>query len=54
MMGRQKRDGNHSLLPKNKIVEDSEGNEKNGYPVPDLNKTNIDYPKEPKKSTRTP
>jgi hypothetical protein len=43
-MGRRKRDGNHSL-PKNKLAQDSEGNEENGYPVPDPNKTKIDYPK---------
>jgi hypothetical protein len=39
MMGRQKRDGNHSP-PKNKLVQDSEGNEEKGYPVLDSNKTN--------------
>jgi hypothetical protein len=52
-MGRQKRDGNHSPH-KNKLIQDSEGNEENRYPVPEPNKTKIDYPKEPKKSTRTP
>jgi hypothetical protein len=46
MMGRWKRDGKHSP-PKNKLVQDSERNEKNGYPVPDSNKTKPDYPKEP-------
>jgi hypothetical protein len=45
-MGRWKRAGNHSLS-KNNLVQDSEGNEENGYPVPDSNKTKIDYPKEP-------
>jgi hypothetical protein len=45
MMGRQKRDGNHFPL-KNKLVQDSEGNEQNRYPVSDSNKTKIDYPKE--------
>jgi hypothetical protein len=45
-MGRRKRDGNHSP-PKNKLVQDSEGNEENGYPVPGPNKTKIYYPKEP-------
>jgi molecular chaperone DnaK (HSP70) len=45
-MGRRKRDGNHSPL-KNKLVQYSEGNEENGYPVPDSNKRKIDYPKEP-------
>jgi hypothetical protein len=34
MMGRCKGDRNHSP-PKNKLVQDSEGNEENGYPVPD-------------------
>jgi hypothetical protein len=35
------------LPPKNKLIQDSEGNEENGYPVPDSNKTNINYAKEP-------
>jgi hypothetical protein len=39
-MGRQKRDGNHSH-PKNKLIQNSEGNEENGFPVPDSNKTKI-------------
>jgi hypothetical protein len=52
-MGRWKRDGNHSLpgnhsFPKNKLVQDSEWNEENGYPNPDSNKTKINYTKEPK------
>jgi hypothetical protein len=46
MMGRQKRDGNHSP-PQNKLVQDAEGNEENRYPVPEPNKTKLDYPKEP-------
>jgi hypothetical protein len=46
MMGRQKRGGNHSPAPQNKLVQDSEGNEENGNPVPDPNKTKTDYPKE--------
>jgi hypothetical protein len=37
-MGRRKRDGNHSPS-KNNLIQDSEGNEKNGYSVPDSNKT---------------
>jgi hypothetical protein len=45
-MGRWKKDRNHSSL-KNKLVQDLDGNEENGYPVPDSNKTKIDYPKEP-------
>jgi hypothetical protein len=34
----------------NKFVQDSEGNEKNGYPDPDSNKTKINYTKEPNKA----
>jgi hypothetical protein len=46
MMGRRKRDGNHSP-PKNKLLQDSEGNEENRYTDPDSNKTKINYTKEP-------
>jgi hypothetical protein len=46
MMGRRKRDRNH-FPQKNKLAQDSEGNEENRYPVPDPNKTKTDYPKEP-------
>jgi hypothetical protein len=46
-MGRRKKDGNHSS-PKNNLIQDSEGNEENGYPVPDSNKTKINDTKEPK------
>jgi hypothetical protein len=49
MMDKQKRDGNHSP-PKNKSVQESEGNEENGYHVPDSNKTKINCPKEPNKA----
>jgi uncharacterized protein YlxW (UPF0749 family) len=42
-------DGNHSS-PKNKLVQDSESNEENRFPVPDSNKTKIEYPKEPNKA----
>jgi hypothetical protein len=45
-MRRRKRDGNHSP-PKNNLIQDSEGNEENGYPVPDSNKTKINDIKEP-------
>jgi hypothetical protein len=45
-MGRQKRDENHSP-PKNKLVQDSEVNEENGYQDPDSNKTKINCTKEP-------
>jgi hypothetical protein len=34
-------------LPKNKLVQDSEGNEENGYPNPDSNKAKINFTKEP-------
>jgi hypothetical protein len=39
-MGRRKRDENHSP-PKNNLIQDSEGNEENGYPVLYSNNTNI-------------
>jgi hypothetical protein len=45
-MGRRKRDGNHSP-PKNKLVQDLEWNEENGYTDPDSNKPKINYTKEP-------
>jgi hypothetical protein len=45
-MGRRKGDGNHSH-PKNNLIQDSEGNEENRYPVPDCNKTKINDAKEP-------
>jgi hypothetical protein len=45
-VGRRKRDGNHSP-PKNKVVQDLEQNEENGYPDPDSNKTKINYTKKP-------
>jgi hypothetical protein len=48
-MGRQKRDGNHSPT-KNNLIQDSEGTEENGYPVPDSNKIQINYAKEPNKA----
>jgi hypothetical protein len=35
-MERRKRDGNHSPQ-KNNLIQDSEGNEENEYPVPDPN-----------------
>jgi hypothetical protein len=53
MMGRRIRDGNNSP-PQNKLLQDSEGNEENGYPAPDSNKTKIDYPKDPKEATKAP
>jgi hypothetical protein len=45
-MGRRRRDGNHSPQ-KNNFIQDSEGNEENGYPVPDPNETKINNTKEP-------
>jgi hypothetical protein len=45
-MGRRKRDGNHSP-PKNKVVQDLEQNEENGYPDTNSNKTKINYTKKP-------
>jgi hypothetical protein len=44
-MGRIKRDGSHSP-PKNKVLQDLEWNEENGYPDTDSNKTKINYTKE--------
>jgi hypothetical protein len=35
-----------TLPPKNKLIQESEGNEENGYPVPHSNKTKINYAKE--------
>jgi hypothetical protein len=45
-MGRRKWDGNQSPL-KNTLIQDSEENEENRYPVPDPNKTKINNAKEP-------
>jgi hypothetical protein len=41
-----RRDGNHSPQ-KNNLIQNSEGNEENGYLVPDSNKTKINDTKEP-------
>jgi hypothetical protein len=46
-MGRKKSDGNHSPPTQNNLIQDLEGNEENGYPVPDSNKTKINDTKEP-------
>jgi hypothetical protein len=43
--GRRRRDGNH-YPQKNNLIQNSVGNEENGYPVPDLNKTKINVTKE--------
>jgi hypothetical protein len=37
---------------KNKLAQDSGGNEENRYPVPDSNKTKINYAKEPNEAHR--
>jgi hypothetical protein len=50
-MGRNKRDGNHSPQ-KNKVVQDLEQNEENGYLDPDSNKTKINYTKEPNEANK--
>jgi hypothetical protein len=44
-MKMEKENGNCSPL-KNKLEEDSEGNEENGHPDPDSNETKISYTKE--------
>jgi hypothetical protein len=36
--------------PKNKLVQDPEGNEENRCPDPDSNKTKINYAKNPRKT----
>jgi hypothetical protein len=51
-MGRQKREGNHSS-PQNKLVQNSEGNKENGYPIPDSNKTKINDTRNPMNPKRT-
>jgi hypothetical protein len=35
----------HHASPQNKLVQDSEGYEENGYPDPDSNKAKINYTK---------
>jgi hypothetical protein len=45
-MGRRKRDGNHSPH-KNNLIQNSEGNEKNGYLVLDSSKTKINDTQKP-------
>jgi hypothetical protein len=42
----EKRDGNHSPA-KNNLIQDSEGNEENGYPLSDSDKTKTNDAKEP-------
>jgi hypothetical protein len=47
---RRKREGNHSLT-KNKVVQDLEQNEENGYPDTDSNKTKQGTQKSPQEHT---
>jgi hypothetical protein len=50
-MERQKKDGNN-FSPQNKLVEESEGNEENGYPYQTPTKQRKSIPKTPMKPTR--
>jgi hypothetical protein len=43
----KKKKGWKPFSPQNDLMQDSEGNEENGYPVPDYNKTKINDTKEP-------
>jgi ABC-type transporter Mla subunit MlaD len=51
-MGRRKRYGKH--FPQKYNLQASEGNEENGYPVPDSKKTKINGTKEPKNAHKNP
>jgi hypothetical protein len=51
--GVRKRDGNHSPH-KNNLIQDSEGNEENRYPIPDSNKTKIIMTRKSTMPRRTP
>jgi hypothetical protein len=42
--------GMETILPPKVLVQDSEGNEENGYPDLNSNKTKINYTKEPKEA----
>jgi hypothetical protein len=44
--GRRKSDGNH-FSPKNNLIQDSQGNEENRYPISESNKRKINDTKEP-------
>jgi hypothetical protein len=52
MMGRRKKDGNH-FPPKNKLIQEPEGNEEKRHPVPHSNKTKINYAKEPNEAQKS-
>jgi hypothetical protein len=51
-MGRKKRDGNCSPS-QNNLIQDPEGNEENGYPVSDSNKTKKMTARNPVMATKT-
>jgi hypothetical protein len=54
-MGRRRRDGNNSPQNKCNLIQESEGNEENGYPVPNSNKimiNDIRNPMTPRKHTQ--
>jgi hypothetical protein len=44
-MGKRRRNGNH-FSQKNNLIQDSVGNEENGYPALDFNETTINAIKE--------
>jgi hypothetical protein len=46
-VGRKRRDGNYIPQNKKNSIDDLVGNEENGYPVPDPNKTMINVTNEP-------
>jgi hypothetical protein len=48
----RRRDRNHSS--QKNLIQDSEGNEENGYSVPDPNKTMINNTKEPSDAHKKP
>jgi hypothetical protein len=50
-MGRRRRGRNHSPQ-KNNLIQDSEGNEVNGYPVPDPNKTKVNHTRGPSNANK--
>jgi hypothetical protein len=52
-MGRKGRDGTHSLQ-NNSSIQNSVGNEENGYPVHDLNKTMINLTEELSNDNKKP
>jgi hypothetical protein len=51
-LGRRKRDGNH-CPQKNNLIQDSEGNEENGYTIPNSKKTKTNNTKKPRDATKT-